>query len=106
MTDTVTVPTIEPTQGASDVDGWWQELNDLDVAAYAAIAATPTPVVDRVFRVATRAADDREHLGEPSGAAVTTVESVDGRAGTRTGHRDQDAGSATGSTGAARGGVG
>jgi membrane-associated phospholipid phosphatase len=57
MTDTGTVPTIEHRHVASDVDGWWQELNDLDVAAYAAIAATPTPVVDRVFRGATRAAD-------------------------------------------------
>jgi membrane-associated phospholipid phosphatase len=41
----------------SDVDGWWQEVNRLDVAAYAAIAATPTPVLDGVFRRLSRAAD-------------------------------------------------
>jgi undecaprenyl-diphosphatase len=57
MTDTVTLPTVEERQVASEEDGWWQELNELDVAAYAAIAATPTPVLDQIFRGATRAAD-------------------------------------------------
>jgi membrane-associated phospholipid phosphatase len=37
--------------------GWWQELVQLDVAVYAAIAATPTPTLDRGFRGLSRAAD-------------------------------------------------
>jgi undecaprenyl-diphosphatase len=43
--------------GAPDGDGWRQELTLLDVAGYAAIAATPTPELDRVFRRLSRAAD-------------------------------------------------
>ena len=34
MTDTVTFPMIDEGGGASDVGGWWQALNELDVAAY------------------------------------------------------------------------
>ena len=30
--------------------GWWGEVNRLDLAVYAAIAATPTPTLDRAFR--------------------------------------------------------
>jgi undecaprenyl-diphosphatase len=37
--------------------GWWGELNRLDLAVYAAIAATPTPALDRAFRRLSRAAD-------------------------------------------------
>ena len=39
-----------------DVDGWWQEVNKLDVAGYAVIAATPTPVNGVLHRLS-RAAD-------------------------------------------------
>jgi membrane-associated phospholipid phosphatase len=42
----------EPERG-----GWREELNSLDVAVYAAIAATPTPTLDRAFRRLSRAAD-------------------------------------------------
>jgi hypothetical protein len=40
-----------------DRQGWWEELNSLDLAVYAAVAATPTPSLDRVFRRLSRAAD-------------------------------------------------
>jgi membrane-associated phospholipid phosphatase len=62
-----------------DVDGWWQEVDDLDVAGYAAIAATPTPMLDGVFRRLSRAADHwKLWLGT---AAVLTV--AGGRRGRR-----------------------
>jgi membrane-associated phospholipid phosphatase len=38
-------------------DGWWHELVRLDVAVYAAIAATPTPRFDRGLRRLSHAAD-------------------------------------------------
>jgi undecaprenyl-diphosphatase len=41
------------TEGA----GWWGEVNRLDLAVYEAIAATPTPTLDRAFRRLSRAAD-------------------------------------------------
>ena len=43
----------------SSIDGgdWREELRRLDVGVYAAIAATPTPQLDRVFRRVSRAAD-------------------------------------------------
>ena len=37
--------------------GWWSEVNRLDLAVYAAIAATPTPTLDRAFRRLSQAAD-------------------------------------------------
>ena len=37
--------------------GWWGEVNRLDLAVYAAIAATPTPTLDRAFRRLSQAAD-------------------------------------------------
>ena len=37
--------------------GWWGEVTGLDLAVYAAIAATPTPTLDRAFRRLSRAAD-------------------------------------------------
>jgi undecaprenyl-diphosphatase len=36
---------------------WWREFVQLDVAVYAAIAATPTPELDRGFRRLSHAAD-------------------------------------------------
>jgi undecaprenyl-diphosphatase len=41
----------------TDPAGWWSEVNRLDLAVYAAIAATPTPTLDRAFRRLSRAAD-------------------------------------------------
>jgi membrane-associated phospholipid phosphatase len=45
--------------GIDTPDGpeWHRELSRLDVAVYSAIAQTPTPVLDRVFRRVSRAAD-------------------------------------------------
>ena len=37
--------------------GWWDEVNRLDLAVYAAIAATRTPTLDRAFRRLSQAAD-------------------------------------------------
>jgi undecaprenyl-diphosphatase len=37
--------------------GWPREVSSLDVAVYAAVAATPSPTLDRVFRRISRAAD-------------------------------------------------
>jgi membrane-associated phospholipid phosphatase len=42
---------------ATDDANWRDELRRLDVSVYAAIAATPTPHLDRVFRLVSRAAD-------------------------------------------------
>ena len=36
---------------------WWSEVDRLDLAVYAAIAATPTPTLDRAFRRLSHAAD-------------------------------------------------
>ncbi len=57
MSDTGTSRTVEQRSAAIDVDGWWRELNMLDSAGYAAIAATPTPVLDGLFRGLSRGAD-------------------------------------------------
>ena len=42
---------------ANDDRGWQGEILALDVAVYAAIAATPTPTLDRCFAAVSRAAD-------------------------------------------------
>ena len=42
---------------ANERRGWTREIEALDVAVYAAIAATPTPTLDRVFTAVSRAAD-------------------------------------------------
>jgi undecaprenyl-diphosphatase len=52
-----TSASIAEVAAVQDGHGWWHELNLLDDAGYAAIAATPTPVLDRVFRRLSRAAD-------------------------------------------------
>jgi undecaprenyl-diphosphatase len=57
MSDTGTPSASEQEGVAPDAEGWWQELNMLDVAGYAAVAATPTPVLDRFFRRVSRSAD-------------------------------------------------
>ena len=47
-------PRAEP--GAA-LPGWRRELETLDLAVYAAIAASPTPTLDRAFTALSRAAD-------------------------------------------------
>ena len=41
----------------ADHIGWQEEIGKLDIALYAAVAATPTPRLDRYFRSLSRAAD-------------------------------------------------
>ena len=61
-----------------DAQGWWAEANSLDLAVYAAIAATPTPTLDGVFRRLSRAADNSK-LWIASAAALATVGGPGGR---------------------------
>jgi membrane-associated phospholipid phosphatase len=61
-----------------DRDGWWAEVNSLDLAVYAAIAATPTPTLDRVFRGLSRAADNSK-LWIASAAVLASVGGPGGR---------------------------
>jgi membrane-associated phospholipid phosphatase len=48
-----------PSDQAADTEppGWWGEVNRLDLAVYAAIAATATPTLDRAFSRLSQAAD-------------------------------------------------
>ena len=48
-----------PSDPAAETEpaGWWGEVNRLDLAVYAAIAATSTPTLDRAFRRLSQAAD-------------------------------------------------
>jgi membrane-associated phospholipid phosphatase len=57
MSDTGEPLAAEQRSAAVDGDGWFHELNLLDSAAYAAIAVTPTPVLDGMFRRVSRSAD-------------------------------------------------
>jgi len=61
-----------------DREGWWDELNSLDLAVYVAVAATPTPTLDRVFRQVSRAADHSK-LWLASAAVLATVGGERGR---------------------------
>ena len=71
MSETDTLPATEDREAAPDLDGWWQELNMLDVAGYAAIAATPTPELDRVLRRVSLAADHwKLWLGSAAALAI------------------------------------
>jgi hypothetical protein len=70
--DRVPRPTaqIEST-GSSLLRAWREEADRLDVAAYAAIAATPTPTMDAGLRRLSRAADkSRLRLGSAALLAV------------------------------------
>ena len=58
--------------------GWWSEVNRLDLAVYAAIAATPTPTLDRAFRRLSRAADHSK-LWLASAALLAATGGVSGR---------------------------
>jgi undecaprenyl-diphosphatase len=68
----------EARTGLPDREGWWAEANSLDLAVYAAIAATPTPTLDRVFRGVSRAADNSK-LWIASAAVLATVGGPGGR---------------------------
>ncbi|UGS38949.1 phosphatase PAP2 family protein [Capillimicrobium parvum] len=49
---------MDPADGPQPASGGWRdELNRLDLAVYAAVAATPTPALDRAMRGLSRAAD-------------------------------------------------
>ena len=54
------------------------ELNSLDLAVYAAIAATPSPALDRAFRRISRAADHSK-VWLASGALLACVGGASGR---------------------------
>jgi membrane-associated phospholipid phosphatase len=68
----------EEPSAPADREGWWQEVNSLDLAVYAAIAATPTPSLDRVFRRLSRAADHSK-LWLSTAAVLATVGGTGGR---------------------------
>ena len=59
-------------------EGWWAEVNSLDLAVYAAIAATPTPTLDGFFRGLSRAADNSK-LWIASAAVLATIGGPGGR---------------------------
>ena len=52
--------------------GWGREVETLDVAVYAAIAATPTPTLDRAFAAVSRAADHSK-LWTATAAALSLI---------------------------------
>jgi membrane-associated phospholipid phosphatase len=58
--------------------GWWSEVDRLDLAVYAAIAATSTPALDRAFRRISRAADHSK-LWLASAALLAKFGGPDGR---------------------------
>jgi membrane-associated phospholipid phosphatase len=70
---------ISPSQPPAAPKGWGDELRALDLAVYAAIAATPTPRLDRVFRRVSDAANySRLWL-----ASAAMLAATDGAAGRR-----------------------
>jgi membrane-associated phospholipid phosphatase len=68
----------EARKALRDPEGWWAEVNSLDLAVYAAIAATPTPTLDRFFRRLSRAADNSK-LWIASAAGLATIGGPGGR---------------------------
>jgi membrane-associated phospholipid phosphatase len=50
-------PAALDTPLSSPLQAWWEDADRLDVAVYAAIAATPTPAMDVTLRRLSRAAD-------------------------------------------------
>jgi undecaprenyl-diphosphatase len=68
----------QPSTSGPDRSGWEGEVEALDVAAYAAIAATPTPTLDRVFTAVSRAAD-RSMLWTATAAGLALAGGRDGR---------------------------
>ena len=57
---------------------WWGEVNRLDLAVYAAIAATSTPKLDRAFRRLSKAANHSK-LWLASGALLAATGGAGGR---------------------------
>ena len=57
---------------------WWSEVNRLDLAVYSAIAATPTPTLDRAFRRLSHAADYSK-LWLASATLLATIGGAGGR---------------------------
>ena len=68
----------QPTPSDDHLPGWGREVQALDVAVYAAIAATPTPTLDRAFTAVSRAAD-RSKLWTATAAALALAGGHDGR---------------------------
>ncbi len=68
----------QPTPSDDHLPGWGREIQALDVAVYAAIAATPTPTLDRAFTAVSRAADHSK-LWTATAAALALVGGHDGR---------------------------
>ena len=68
----------EALRALPDPEGWWAEVNSLDLAVYAAIAATPTPTLDGFFRGLSRAADNSK-LWIASAAVLATIGGPGGR---------------------------
>jgi undecaprenyl-diphosphatase len=64
--------------------GWLHDAERVDVAVYAAVAATPTPALDRAMRRLTRAADHSK-LWMASSAALALGFGASGRAAAKTG---------------------
>lgn len=74
-------PAAHPRRSApqpTPLPGWGREVEALDVATYAAIAATPTPTLDRVFAAISRAAD-RSKLWTATAAALAIAGGPQGR---------------------------
>ena len=69
---------IQPAETSSERRGWWRELGHLDLAVYAALAATPTPTLDRGFQQLSRAADQSK-LWLASAAVLATAGGASGR---------------------------
>src|SRR4051794_37062390 len=59
-------------------DGWREDLRRLDLAVYAAVAATPTPELDTVFRRASAAAD-KSRLWIATAALLAAAGDAQGR---------------------------
>jgi undecaprenyl-diphosphatase len=76
--------TPKPGQGGAppaappDRESWSEEVDGLDLAVYLAIAETPTPRLDRVFRRLSRAAN-RSKLWIATAAVLATVGGARGR---------------------------
>jgi membrane-associated phospholipid phosphatase len=71
--------TSPPDQAAeTEPARWWGEVNRLDVAVYAAIAATSTPKLDRAFRRLSKAANYSK-LWLASAALLATTGGAGGR---------------------------
>jgi hypothetical protein len=67
-----------PAGAPSDRESWSEEVDRLDLAVYLAIAETPTPRLDRVFRQLSRAAD-RSKLWIATATVLATVGGARGR---------------------------